>query len=66
MDFRSSRANSFLLELTRSKTFLQRLSMSRVIVEVGWFQFYLQNAANSVIVPLPNVKFLTLRAGEAL
>lgn len=34
MDFRSSRANSFLLELTRSKTFLQRLSMSRVIVEV--------------------------------
>ena len=37
MDFRSSRANSFLLELTRSKTFLQRLSMSRVIVEVGGF-----------------------------
>ena len=37
MDFRSSRANSFLLELTRSKTFLQRLSMSRVIVEVDGF-----------------------------
>ena len=33
---------------------------------VGWFQFHLQNAANPVIVPLPNVKFLTLRAGEAL
>ena len=37
MDFRSSRAKSFLLELTRSKTFLQRLSMSRVIVELGGF-----------------------------
>ena len=37
MDFRSSRAKSFLLELTRSKTFLQRLSMSRVIVEVDGF-----------------------------
>jgi hypothetical protein len=37
MDFFSSRANSFLLELTRSRTFLQRLSMSRVIVEVGGF-----------------------------
>jgi hypothetical protein len=35
MDFRSSRANSFLLELTRSKTFLQRLSISWVIVEGG-------------------------------
>ena len=37
MDLRSSRAKSFLLELTRSSTFLQRLSMSRVIVEVGGF-----------------------------
>ncbi len=37
MDFFSSLANSFLLELTRSRTFLQRLSMSRFIVEVGGF-----------------------------